>query len=381
MSRSRLLVASHYNATRFVYDTSCYETVSVFAGCDDADVLAPNATHSPRQLRIDRAKHRIKSLTGLGTSYRIEPVEVEHDYELFVYVGTGLPDLPDIARIRHWRRRAKKAACVVLKAFGTELKQFEKSLRVLNAFDMVYSGTFASVPLFQSMISPPVHYLAYGIPALESMPAPTERGRTIDVYAMGRRFPTVHDHMVQAMASGSINYVFDSFDSSVPFIKDFTGHCLSKRQLLKQTKFFPNFGIRSFHSKEIELAGDEDSITYRCYEGAAAGTVMFGTPPMSLDYPGLFDWEDVIIPAPVGDLDYPGFLRSLDGQTERMRSIRRRNVYMSLLKHDLAYRFEAILKDLEIDPHEKLKERKRRLALAAARFDPSKSPTQYNTVG
>jgi hypothetical protein len=362
MSRSRVLVASHYNATRYVYDTHCYETVWGFAGCDDADVLAPSPPNSPRQLRIDKAKRRIKSLTGLGTSYRIEPVEVEKDYELFVYVATVLTDLPDIARIRHWRRRANKAACVVLKAYGTELQQFERCLTVLNAFDMVYSGSLASIPLFQSMISPPVRYLAYGIPALETMPAPIERERTIDVYAMGRRFPTMHDQMVRAMISGSINYVFDSFDNSVPFIKDFAGHCLSKRQLFKQTRFFPNFGIRSFHSREIELAGEEDSIT----------------PPTSLDYPELFDWEDVIIPAPVGDFDYLGFLRSLDGQTERMRSIRRRNVYMSLLKHDLAYRFEEILKDLQLDPHEKLKERKRRLALAAARFAPT---IQYNTIG
>jgi hypothetical protein len=381
MSPSRILVASHYNATRYVYDTHCYETVWGFASCGDADVLAPGPTNSPRQLRIDRAKRRIKSLTGLGTSYRIEPVEVKRDYELFVYVATGLPDLPDIARIRHWRRRANKAACLVLKAFGTELKQFEDSLTALNAFDIVYSGTLGSLPLFQSMISPPVHYLAYGIPALETMPASIERERAIDVYAMGRRFPTMHDQMARAMVSGYINYAFDSFDNSVPFLKDFAGHCLSKRQLLKLTKFFPNFGIRSFHSKEAELAGDEDSITYRCYEGAAAGTVMFGTPPTSLDYPGLFDWEDVIIPAPVGDFDYLGFLRSLEGQTERMSSIRRRNVYMSLLKHDLAYRFEEILKDLQIDPHEKLKERKRRLALAAARFEPSKSTPQCNTVG
>jgi len=65
-------------------------------------------------------------LTGLGASYRIEPVEVKRDYELFVYVATGLPDLPTSLAFWHWRRRANKAACLVLKAFGTELEQFEK---------------------------------------------------------------------------------------------------------------------------------------------------------------------------------------------------------------------------------------------------------------
>jgi len=31
------------------------------------------------------------------------------------------------------------------------------------------------------------------------MPAPIERERTIDVYAMGRRLPTMHEQMVRAM--------------------------------------------------------------------------------------------------------------------------------------------------------------------------------------
>src|SRR4030081_3262081 len=108
MSPSRILVASHYNATRYVYDTHCYETVWGFASCDDADVLAPSPTNSPRQLRIDRAKRRIKRLGGMVASYRIEPGEVKRDYELFVYVATGLPGLPDIARIGPWFPWANK---------------------------------------------------------------------------------------------------------------------------------------------------------------------------------------------------------------------------------------------------------------------------------
>ena len=370
MSRSRVLIASHYNATRFIYDTQCYETVWGFAGCDDVDLLAPGPTSNSWQLRIDQAKRRIKSLTGMGTCYRIEPVEVKHDYELFVYVATVLPDVSEIARIRHWRRRAQKSACIVLKAYGRELRQFETSLRVLNAFDIVYSGTWTSLPFFQALVRPPVRYFACGVPALEMMPASIARERTIDVYAMGRRLPALHHQMLQAMRSGLINYVFDLFDSSVPFIKDFDGHSLCKAQFLKETKFFPNFGIRSFQSKELELAGDEDAITYRCYEGAAAGTVMFGSAPTSPDYSLLFDWDDAIIPAPVGECDYVEFLQSLETQAGRMNSIRRRNVSNSLLKHDFAYRFQSILTDLQIGPHEKLEERKQSLARAAARVGP-----------
>jgi hypothetical protein len=73
MSRSRILLASHYNATRFIYDTSCYETVWGFASCDDADLLAPGPTSSSWQFRIDRAKRRLKSLTGIGTAIASSP--------------------------------------------------------------------------------------------------------------------------------------------------------------------------------------------------------------------------------------------------------------------------------------------------------------------
>ena len=97
---------------------------------------------------------------------------------------------------------------------------------------------------------------------------------------------------------------------------------------------------------------------------------MFGSAPTSPDYSLMFDWDDAIIPAPLGECDYVDFLQSLEAQAGRMNSIRRRNISNSLLKHDLAYRFQAILTDLEINPHEKLEERKRSLARAAARVGP-----------
>jgi hypothetical protein len=51
-----------------------------------------------------------------------------------------------------------------------------------------------------------------------------------------------------------------------------------------------------------------------------------------------------------------------------MSRIRRRNELNALLKLDVAYRYEAILRDLELEPSEKLAIRKERLRLAAEKL-------------
>jgi hypothetical protein len=371
MGESRVLVASHYNASRFIYDTGVFETVWGFANCDAVDILAPGRPDTAWQTRFDGLKKRLNRISGLGADYRIAPVDVAKDYELFVYVAGVLPDLLDSERIRHWRRRSRTAVCVLLKAYKAELARFQRALRSLADFDLVYSPCLDSLDAFRSTVRSPVRYLALGAPTLDLMPSPSEDVRVIDVYSMGRRLPVLHDQLITAMISGRIHYVYDSFDGSVPFVKDFAGHCLMKAQLLKRTKFFPNFGIQSFPSFETSLAGTEDAITYRCYEGAAAGTVMFGSAPTSSDYATMFDWEDAIIPVDTEDRDYVEFLHGLEMQATRMEAARRRNVSNSLRRHDLAYRFEQIIADTGMAPHEKLLARKQRLKEAAAQFAPS----------
>jgi len=54
-------------------------------------------------------------------------------------------------------------------------------------------------------------------------------------------------------------------------------------------KIFPNFGLDLSQQKRMSLPA-KNSITYPIIR-SCRWTVMFGTPPTSLDYPGLFDWE------------------------------------------------------------------------------------------
>jgi hypothetical protein len=182
---------------------------------------------------------------------------------------------------------------------------------------------------------------------------------------MGRRPPLLQSQLMQGLRNGTVNYHFDSFDGRVPFMKDFEGHALMKASLLKQTKFLPSFGIQSFESVERSMAGSEDGVPMRCFEGAAAGCVMFGSAPTSADFHANFDWEDAIVPVPSMSCDFVAFLRDLERDTERMERIRARNVWNSLMRHDLAYRYETVLADLGVEPHPRLADQKARLRQAA----------------
>lgn len=365
---SRALIASHYNATRFVYDSNAFEAVSAFAQMDAADVLAPGRPADEFKRRVDGVARFVRQKAGLTAGGRIDGVEIDRPYDLFVYVASVLTDVPEIRRLKTWRKRAGKAACVLLKTWTSEIEKHPGIVRMLDEFDIVYTATLQSLDLLQSRLSTPVRFLTLAVPTLDLAPSPGQ-ARPIDTYGMGRRPPQLQTQMMQAMKEGRFNYYYDTFDVRLPIVKDFESHCLLKASLLKQTKFLPSFGIQSFQSLEQSLAGSEDTIPLRCFEGAAAGAVLFGTLPTSPDFLEQFDWEDIIVPVPSMSCDFIDFLRSIETDAPRIERIRARNVANCLRRHDFAYRYERILSDLGLAPHPKLVERKATLQQMADALD------------
>jgi hypothetical protein len=363
----RVLIASHYATTGRLYDSNSYETIWGIEDCDLADVVAPPQENRRWRRKWNKIRVPLAKRTGIGYPSWMKTIEIERDYELFIYVASVLPSLGDLARIKQWRKHARRAVCILLKAFSNELDRGGHYLRLLADFDIVYTATYVSKEKLDAMVRPPVKYFALCVPSLE-MSLDTSSERFIDVYAMGRRLPQLHDQLLPAAKRGKLIYLYDSVHPHSPFVLDFSDHVFMRTQLLRNTKFLATFGIQSFNSVEMSIAKDEDMINTRYLEGAATGAVMFGTTPTSPEYPLLFDWEDVVIPAPVEGCDYLAFVRALESDTDRMSRIRRRNELNALLKLDVAYRYEAILRDLELEPSEKLAMRKERLRLAAEKL-------------
>jgi hypothetical protein len=73
-----------------------------------------------------------------------------------------------------------------------------------------------------------------------------------------------------------------------------------------------------------------------------------------------------VIHLPFGSDKIGSIIKELDRQPERQMSIRRANIIQSLLHHDWAYRWEAVLTMAGLDPLPGLLKRKERLKELAA---------------
>ena len=94
---------------------------------------------------------------------------------------------------------------------------------------------------------------------------------------------------------------------------------------------------------------------------------MIGAIPKNEEFDKLCDWPDAVIELPFGSEKVDGIVRELNRQPDRLREIRRNNVCQTLLRHDWAYRWEAILGHVGLEPLPGLLARKERLkSLAAA---------------
>jgi hypothetical protein len=107
-------------------------------------------------------------------------------------------------------------------------------------------------------------------------------------------------------------------------------------------------------SKQIEIGN-------RYFEGAASGTIMIGEEPRTEAFETLFNWPDAVLHLDYDSSEIDRIVNDLDQQPDRQEAIRRTNVAQSLLRHDWAHRWEAILNTLGVAPLPQLVERTERL--------------------
>jgi hypothetical protein len=85
---------------------------------------------------------------------------------------------------------------------------------------------------------------------------------------------------------------------------------------------------------------------------------MVGERPQNEEFERLFDWPDALIDMPYDSSEIDLIIQELDRQPERQERIRQNNVAHALLRHDWAYRWDAILKIAGLAPMPQLLERK-----------------------
>ena len=355
----RVCIASHYNLGAALYNRLIFEACGAIATMADVKILAPGeAPQGPTMRGLSLAKHAV---TGTPFS-SYETVTVSEEFDLFLFVGMRPQDLICLDSIRGWRERSRKAAAFLFETWSALVDEKRGYYRRLDPFDQVFLFNAGSVPRVQRATAAACSHLPAAVDCLAATPYPNPSPRPIDVFAMGRTDRTVHAQLVELTRRGELLYMWDLPPGAV--VAGYEEARFRTYHLIRRSRLFTSFNFKIAAEKGRESRG-EDTVPSRVFEGAAAGAVLIGTAPTVPEYAGLFDWEDALIEMPMDPVDVPAFYAELQAQPKRLRRAGALNAARSLRRHDWAYRWEEMLRRLDLPVPPAVGERKAALAALA----------------
>jgi hypothetical protein len=356
--KPRILLISQRNIyRRALFRCAHYEFENIITEIDSADLVEPEA--DPACYRYQLAK-RLGYHAPITISVAPRAVTLRSDYDLLLMICGAPTDLVTLDVVRNWRDRCKIAVCLIDELWITQIDSHRYFLRILKQFDFVmlyYSNTIG--PLSE-LIGPRCSFLPPGVDAMLFCPYPEPPQRVIDVCSIGRRSAITHRALLRMAAVDKIFYLHDTVGGDQAI--DLLEHRALTANIAQRSRYFiVNPGLID----RPDIRGHQIEIGNRYFEGSASGAILVGERPDNDVYPTLFDWPDALIHLPYDSSAVAGIISDLDMQPKRQEIIRRTNVAQALLRHDWAYRWEAILKAANLDPLPQLYERKARLAQLA----------------
>jgi len=368
--RGGVLLLSMRRMKNLVAFCAPYEFEDVFAEVTGADRV------EPADLGPIEAARRIYKYARLATrSRRValaaapQPphVRLDRTYELFFPVFNQAYELFALATVPEWRKRCRVAACFVSELWVHELPNY--LLELLSEFDHVFIGVRQPVEEVARVVGRPCSYLPLGVDVPTFSPFPDPPPRAIDVCNLGRRSSVTHAALVELARGRRLSYYFDTVAASGVGLKQRTfqvenasEHRLLLATVLKRSRYYAANRARA---NEPEYTQGTDEISGRYYEGAAAGTVIFGDPPRTDEFRRQFDWPDAVVKMPFDSPDVARILSELDADPKRLAAIRRSNVRHAALRHDWVYRIRTVFDALGLAPKEAMLAREERLRALA----------------
>jgi Glycosyl transferases group 1 len=358
--RPRTLVFSQRNLSKILpFRCAHFEFEDVISQVDSVEMLAPRFDPSTRRHMFAK---RLAYDTPLTLNPGIERTPIRADYDLFVAICGNPTDLLRINAIGDWRKNCKKAICLIDEVWVTEIGRYRNFLRMLEKFDVVVLYYSQSVKPLNERIGEKCIFLPPGVDTIRFCPYPNPPKRTVDVYSIGRRSAITHRAFLKMAAEDGLFYLHDS--TSADQVLDPTEHRILFSNVLKRSQYFiVNPGLID----RPDIRGTQIEIGNRYFEGAASGSILLGERPINGEFEKFFDWSDALIDLPYNSPDVDKILKELDKQPERQNKMRQMNMQQALLRHDWVYRWEAILKAVNLAPLQQLETRKEHLRGLAGR--------------
>src|SRR5712671_1229120 len=354
LSKPRVLLFSQRNILgKYLFRCPHFEFENIISQVDSVEVLAPQADASSlRSKLVKRMAYHIPITLNPG----IRKIRSDAHYEMFFAVCGYLSDLSTIDVAIDWKSCCKTSVCLIDELWAKEITQNRHFFRILKKFDLVVLYYSQTVRPLSERIGYKCIFLPPGVDALLFSPYPKPPRRSIDVYSIGRRSEITHRALLRMAAENELFYLHDSVAGETA-IDSGQHRALFANAARRSRYFLVNPGLINEPdktSKQIEIGN-------RYFEGAASGTIMIGERPNTEAFKMHFDWPDAVVHLDYDSSEIDRIINDLDSQPERQERIRRMNVVQSLLRHDWAYRWEAILRTIGLEPTQQLLCRKERL--------------------
>ena len=365
-----MLVFSQRRLQQPAWHATQYEWENLLTELDDVDLLAPPP---PAHEELSRLSRRALNgtLRRVGGKRRSPPWRVPNmqhtrvaaDHDLFFAVFHNGYQLSYLHRLRGWRQRCRRAACVLVEMWSPDVEMDSDYLRLLAEFDVVYLFNPTIAPRLRELGVRNLRFLPTATDALLFSPVPNPPTRVIDVYNYGRASDVTHRALLDLVERSGLTYVYDTMTGGA--VRDAAEHRALLANMMKRSRFFLTYRINDSPDRVARTGGDE-ALSTRYFEGAAGGAVMLGSRPSAPEFDECFDWPDVVIPMPSESPDVAEVLASLAADPDRVSAVRAENVRNSLLRHDWSHRWRTVLGDVGLPVTDEMDKRQGLLDETAA---------------
>jgi hypothetical protein len=358
--RLRICMPTSINLANSVFRCGLYEAQDVLSDIDDVDLihLDPGQGFRFKEIWQRRLLYRDVSRRVIFLNPGVRKVRLTQEYDLFVVVCQSYWDLQYINAIDGWKDHCKTSVCWIDEMWASEIPRYKYWLHSLRRFDHVLVGYRNTVGPLSDAIGRPCRWLPGAVDALRFTPYPTPPPRIIDVYSIGRRWEGIHQVLLQATRSEKIFYIHDTFPSADAEPYDHQEHRGLFASVAKRSRYF--IVAPGKMNDPNETAGQVE-VGSRYYEGAAAGAVLIGQPPICDAFKEMFPWPDAVVEVKPDGSDVIPILASLASDPARLSAIGRRNAAEALMRHDWVYRWKELFRIAGIEPSTRFAARERRL--------------------
>jgi hypothetical protein len=363
---------------RKVWQASQLEFEDVIAGVDDVAWCLPRPLAAGPGVRLaqgvlNRAGRPFGRDRKAAEMRGPKPAGPGIEADLFFAVFADANEIGMLPHVRAQARRATARVAWIVELWGPQLAGVSDYLRQLEGFDHVIVSNRTLVPAVERITGVPCSYLPLAVDTDRYAPTgPSTPARTVDVASWGRRLADTHAPLVRALADRDLYYHFDTVRGPWE-VTDHVEHRLAQAALLQRTRYSIVYRINDDPGR-VDRTGGEESLTNRYFEALAAGTIMLGTAPDSVEWDECFPWPDAMVPIPAPAPDIVRVIEELDRDPARVDRARAAAVTTFLRRHDWAHRWGAVLALVGMEGHPRLTERLARLDARSRCWEAAASP-------